>query len=97
MRRLGSGAHLGEAAAVLGHDLGIGTLQLPDDLKTLVELREDVDHGAGEEGVLGRLLELEVGGKGGVEEGRGGRVEAEEEDEAEKEKRNEVGNGSGGE
>lgn len=60
--RLGSGAHPGEAAAVLGHDLRIWTLQLPDDLKTLVELREDVDHGAGEEGVLGRLLELEVGG-----------------------------------
>lgn len=60
MQQLGSGAHPGEAAAVLGHDLWVRTLQLPDDLEALVELREDVDHGAGEEGVLRRLLELEV-------------------------------------
>lgn len=52
------GLYLGEATAVLGHDEGVGTLQLLDDLKALVELREDVDHGAGEESVLGRLLEL---------------------------------------
>lgn len=50
--------HLGEAAAVLGQDAGVGTLQFPDDLKALVELGEDVDHGAGEQSVLRRLLEL---------------------------------------
>lgn len=69
---VGSGAHPGEAAAVLGCDLGVGALQLPDDLEALVELREDVDHGAGEEGVLGCLLELRRGGgRGGA--GGGGR------------------------
>lgn len=50
--------HLGEAAAVLSQDAGVGTLQFPDDLKALVELGEDVDHGAGEQSVLRRLLEL---------------------------------------
>ena len=50
--------YLGEAQAVLGHDAGVGTLQLLDDLEALVELRKDVHHGAGEERVLRRLLEL---------------------------------------
>lgn len=50
--------YLGEAAAVMGHDHGVWTLQLLDDLKALVELREDVHHGAGEERVLRGLLEL---------------------------------------
>lgn len=50
--------YLGEAATVLSHDVGVGAFQLLDDLKALVELREDVHHGAGEQGVLRRLLEL---------------------------------------
>lgn len=44
--------HLGEAAAVEGHDFGVGTLQFLDDLKALVELGEDVHHRTGEESVL---------------------------------------------
>lgn len=51
-------SYLREAATVLSQDVWVGTLQLPDDLKALVELGEDVDHGAGEQSVLRRLLEL---------------------------------------
>lgn len=50
--------YLGEAATVLSHDVRVGTLQFLDDLETLVELGEDVHHGAGEQGVLRSLLEL---------------------------------------
>lgn len=52
------GSYLGEAATVLSQDVWVGTLQLPDDLKALVELGEDVHHGAGEQRVLRCLLEL---------------------------------------
>lgn len=51
---------LGEAAVVLAHHGGVGTLQLLDDLKALVELREDVHHRAGEQSVLRRRLELRM-------------------------------------
>lgn len=43
------------------HDLGVGALELLDDLEALVELGEDVHHGAGEERVLRGLLELRGG------------------------------------
>lgn len=56
----GTPVHLGESAAVEGHDFGVGTFQFLDDLKALVELGEDVHHRTGKEGVLGRLLELET-------------------------------------
>lgn len=56
-------SHLGEAPVVLSHHGGVGAVQLLDDLEALVELSEDVDHRAGEERVLGRLLEL--GGREG--------------------------------
>ena len=52
-------SHLGEASVVMSHHGRVGTVQLLDDLKALVELREDVDHGAGEQSVLRRLLELQ--------------------------------------
>lgn len=54
------GSDLGEAAVVLAHHGGVGTVQLLDDLKALVELREDVHHRAGEESVLRRRLELQT-------------------------------------
>ncbi len=44
--------HLGEPAAIEGHDFGVGTLQFLDDLKALVELGEDVHHRTGEESML---------------------------------------------
>lgn len=50
--------YLGEAPAVLSHDVWVRALQFPDDLKALIELGEDVDHGAGEQSVLRCLLEL---------------------------------------
>lgn len=50
----------GEASTVQGHDLGVGALQLLNNLKALVELREHVHHGAGEQGVLRCLLELKI-------------------------------------
>lgn len=50
--------HLGKAPVVLSHHGRVGAVQLLDDLEALVELSEDVDHRAGEERVLGRLLEL---------------------------------------
>lgn len=53
-----AGAHLGKPAHVVPHNLGVGALQLLDDLKALVELGENVHHGAGEERVLRGLLEL---------------------------------------
>lgn len=53
-----AGAHLGKTSHVVPHNLGVGALQLLDDLKALVELGENVHHGAGEEGVLRGLLEL---------------------------------------
>ena len=52
-------AYLGEAAVVVGHGLGVGAVQLLDDLEALVELCEHVHHGAGEQSVLRRLLELD--------------------------------------
>ena len=58
-------SHLGETSVVVGHHGGVGAVQLPDDLKALVELSEDVHHRAGEQGVLGRLLELQADGRGG--------------------------------
>lgn len=54
----GTLVHLGETAAVEGHDFGVGTLQFFDDLKALVELGKDVHHRTGEESMLWRLLEL---------------------------------------
>ncbi len=50
--------YLGEAAAVLSHDVGVGAFQFPDDLKALIELGEDVNNRAGEQSMLGGLLEL---------------------------------------
>lgn len=57
--------YLGEAAAVVSHDVRVGTFQFLDDLKALVELSEDVHHRAGEQSVLRRLLELQVEGRQG--------------------------------
>lgn len=51
--------HLGKSFHVVADDLGIRTLQLADDFEALVELGEDVHHGAGEQSVLRRHLELE--------------------------------------
>lgn len=45
----------------MAHDLGVRTLQLFDDLEALVKLGEDVHHGAGEQGMLRCLLELQEG------------------------------------
>lgn len=56
--RLVQRSDLGEAAVVLAHHGGVGTVQLLDDLKALIELREDVHHRAGEQSVLRRRLEL---------------------------------------
>lgn len=53
-----AGAHLGKPSHVVPHNLGIRALQLLDDLKALVELGENIHHGAGEERVLRGLLEL---------------------------------------
>lgn len=36
--------YLGEAAVVLGHNTGVRTVKLLDDIETLVELCEDVHH-----------------------------------------------------
>ncbi|KAJ8343550.1 hypothetical protein SKAU_G00308790, partial [Synaphobranchus kaupii] len=58
LRQRATHSHLGEAAHEVGQGLWVGALQLLDDLKTLVELCEDVDHGAGEQSVLRRGLEL---------------------------------------
>ena len=49
------------------HNLGVRALKLLDNLKALVKLGEDVHHGAGEQGMLRGLLELQ--GKGGQERG----------------------------
>lgn len=51
-------AHLGKPSHVVPNNLGIGALKFLDDLEALVELGEDVHHGAREERVLGCLLEL---------------------------------------
>lgn len=45
----------------MSQGLWIWTLQLLDDLEALVQLSEHIHHGAGEEGVLRRLLELSKG------------------------------------
>ena len=37
---------------VVPHNLGVRTLEFLDDLKALVELGEDIHHGAGEQGML---------------------------------------------
>lgn len=50
--------YLGEAFHTVAYDLGVRTLQLADDLKALVELREDIHHGAGEQSMLRSHLEL---------------------------------------
>lgn len=47
-----------EAATVQRLDFGIRALQLLNNLKALVELREHVHHGAGEQSVLRCLLKL---------------------------------------
>lgn len=44
--------HLSKSPHVVGKDVGVWAFQLPDDLKALVELCEDVHHRAGEECVL---------------------------------------------
>lgn len=51
--------HLCESFHIVADDLRVGTLQLADDFKALIELGEHVDHGAGEQSVLRRDLELE--------------------------------------
>jgi len=51
-------AHLGKPSHVVPNNLGVRALQFLDDLEALVELGEDVHHGAREERVLRRLLEL---------------------------------------
>lgn len=56
-------AHLGEAAVVVGHHRRVWAVQFLDDLKTLVELSEDVHHWAGEQSMLRRLLELHEEGR----------------------------------
>lgn len=67
------GAHLGEPPHVVPDNLRVGALEFLDDLKALVELGEDVHHGAGEERVLRRLLELCGGGEIGGHWGEGSR------------------------
>lgn len=52
-------AHLGKPPHVVPNNLRVRALKLLDDLKALVELGEDVHHGAREKRVLRRLLELE--------------------------------------
>lgn len=44
--------YLGKSFHIVAYDLGVGTLQLADDLEALVELREDVHHGAGEQSMF---------------------------------------------
>lgn len=51
-RALAGESHLGESLHVVAHDLRVGTLQFADDFKALIELREHVHHGAGEQSVL---------------------------------------------
>lgn len=51
--------HLCKSFHIVADDLRVGTLQLADDFKALIELGEHVDHGAGEQSVLRRDLELE--------------------------------------
>lgn len=52
-------SHLGESLHVISNNLRVGTLQLADDFKALIELREHIHHGAGEQSVLWSYLELE--------------------------------------
>ena len=52
--------HLCKAAHEVGQSMWVGALQLLDDLKALIELREHVHHRAGEQSVLRRHLELEA-------------------------------------
>lgn len=42
----------------MGKDAGVWAFQLPDDLKALIELREDIHHRTGKECMLWCLLEL---------------------------------------
>lgn len=44
--------HLRKSPHVVGKDVGVWAFQLPDDLKALVELREDIHHRAGKECML---------------------------------------------
>ena len=60
-------SHLGESLHVVANDLRVGTLQFADDFKALIELREHVHHGAGEQSVLRRDLELQDEKKEGGE------------------------------
>lgn len=52
MRVLAGESHLGKSLHVVANDLRVGTLQFADDFKALIELREHVHHGAGEQSVL---------------------------------------------
>lgn len=47
-----SHGHLSKSPHVVGKDVGVWAFQLPDDLKTLVELCEDIHHRAGKESML---------------------------------------------
>ena len=51
-------AYLCKACAEQSEHIGVWAVQLLDDLKALVELREDVHHGAGEQSMLRGLQEL---------------------------------------
>lgn len=53
------GSHLGKSFHVVADDLRVGTFQFADDFKALIELREYVHHGTGEQGVLWGDLELQ--------------------------------------
>lgn len=59
VRVLGGESHLGKSFHIVANDLRVGTLQFADDFKALIELREHVHHGAGEQSVLWCDLELE--------------------------------------
>lgn len=45
-------AHLGKPSHIVPNNLGVRALKLLDDLEALVELGEDIHHGAREECVL---------------------------------------------
>ena len=49
--------YLRESTQKVGLHHGVWAFELPDDVKALIELREHVHNGGGEEGVFGRLLE----------------------------------------
>lgn len=45
-------SHLSKSLHVVPHDLWIGTLELPDNLKALVKLGEHIHDGTGEQGMF---------------------------------------------